>query len=232
MARHSLPKPRLRKGGKTYEIRTRVEGKIVTRSLGTRDYNEALRSVPGVWAELEGLSSNQRHEPRATPSQAPSLPILTIEHVCSLYRDMEIESERCYRKEYASGGINDPVQLARTYRARLERMLESAVARAVVYDFANEKWLLTNLSMSGKGVVRDEESALQAMARTRVQTIRQMIADDEKLEPLALQTVSSSPVKDASVPLLSEVSKKYIQERGAAMSKAVAADLPERRNAA
>lgn len=52
MSRRQLPKPTRRKNSKTYEIRTRINGKIVSKSLKTPDYNEAMQRLPSYFDEL------------------------------------------------------------------------------------------------------------------------------------------------------------------------------------
>lgn len=224
----NMPNPTRRKGSDVYQIRCRVDGKLVNKSLGTTDLKEARRRLPAVYAELVA------QEPQPPTSDALKSPkTLPVAEVCERYRAYLMECETGHRREHTNNILHiadrkflevDYVKLAAQYRARVQGMLNGARAKAVVYDFTHQEWWLTYLSKSGIGDVEDRPAALMALARTGVATYRQILANDEMLEPPAAQMLSSGPAS-ASVPLLSKASELYLDKRKEVMSKAVAADF-------
>lgn len=262
----ALPEPTLRKGGLTYEIRVRVppqarggrfNGSHTTRSLGTRDKAEALRRLPHVYSTLQAefdteaaqlASASQKSVAPATSSvtdptlAAPvkSLPFLSVDEACQLYREYILEGERRTRQEDTesarrnvgrsadgrgwdtSRGWN-PVELAAAFRKRLDRALDVARARAIVHDYSHPLWFVRLLESDGRGVVRDHTTAVREMARTEVQTLRQIIEDDEGLlpssgsSPPSPQAIALLPTASGA-PKLSEFVEKYIAKRGAGLS--------------
>lgn len=235
MSRRRLPKPTQRNGSLTWEIRTRVGGKIVTRSLGTRDYDEALKRLPAAYSELlnqyeraaesNGVKLQKTGDAPDTSRQArqPSLsPTLTISEVCQRYRSYFLECERSFRSESAQGGVTDPAWLARKYRERLQRDLKTARDKAMVHDFEHQDWFLTLLSKSGEGDIRDRYGALMALARTKVATLREIVASDNGLLPVDT-TIPEPKTAGGVPPTLSKLLDKFIAERGTALTAEVAA---------
>lgn len=221
----NMPNPTRRKGSDVYQIRCRVGGKLVAKSLGTSDLKEARRRLPLVHADLLAAT------PKKPVSDVPrSAPRLSIADACQRYRAYLLECETGHRREHTDGILRvankhflqvDHAKLAAEYRARVKRMLKEAHAKAIVRDFEHQEWWLDYLANSGVGEVEDRAGALMTLARTRVATFREIIASDELLEPTLVAPVDAP----ATAPLLSDVSERYIKERGGAMSKAVAADF-------
>lgn len=235
MPRRRLPNPSRRNGALTWEVRCRIGGKVVSRSLGTRDYDEALKRVPKVYAEV--LREIEAPAPAQTPlggklpstpasftleAKPPATATLRVSDACRMYRDYHLECERQHRLEYAAGGIEDPAKLAATYRARLNLQLKTYHAKAVVHDFRHPEWFLTYLSNSGVGDVDDRSGALMALSRTSVATIREIIEHDLVL-PVEDPPLAAQP-KLHPVPVLSKVSEQFIAERGSRMTAEVAGD--------
>lgn len=221
----NMPNPTRRKGSDVYQIRCRVDGKLVNKSLGTADLKEARKRLPAVYAAL--VAEN----PQTPASDAPTSPsALSIAGACQRYRDSLMESERAFRQEHTAGVLAiaaknflpvDHIKLAAEYKAHVNRALNDARAKAVVHDFADQEWWLNYLSKSGVGDVDDRAGALMALARTKVATYRDILANDEMLAPPAAPT----PAPASSAPPLSVLSERYIKECGTKMSKAVAADF-------
>lgn len=227
MGRRRLPTPTQRNGSLTWEIRCRIEGKIVSRSLGTRDYDEALKRVPKVFQELERELAQKESgaiPPRVPPAiqsdeaRSPGPPRLSIEQVCQLYREYKLHDERQFRSEHAQGGIGNPEELAATYKERLEGSLGRARASAIVHDFAHQKWFLTYISRKGIGDVEDYEGALMALARTLVGTYREILDSDANLTSLPPSHTATSKTAPASSPSLLKFTEEFIDERGQAMT--------------
>jgi hypothetical protein len=166
MSRRRLPTPTRRKHALTWEIRCRIAGRVVVRSLGTRDYDTALKRLPDVYRALlgqhESPSTAIRGPTPAPPSpptaDAPQPAVLPMSEACRRYRDDLLHSERTFRTEYAAAGVADPLKLAADYRRRLQERLRLAHARAVVHDFKHQDWFLTYLSKSGLGEVQEGPS--------------------------------------------------------------------------
>lgn len=229
MSRRQLPKPTQREGSLTWEIRARIGGKIRTRTLRTRDYDVALKRVPGVFSQLL-----TQYEDQDTDSVPPAVLIdtvsaapryLSIDEVCQSYRLKYLDGERQHRKEVAGGGIFDPIKTAANYRRGIEIALANARAQAISHDFANEEWYLTYLSRKGLGEVENRDAALLALARTRVETYQEMMRDDLFLLSEAKECAERNLLTAAPrTPLLSSVLEQYIRERGAALTSQVAGE--------
>jgi hypothetical protein len=145
MGRRRLPNPTQRKGSLTWEVRCRVDGRIFSRSLGTRDYDEALKRIPRVYGQLlrehdkTKVTQNATVTPPAligSETSVPQAPRISIEQACQRYREHKLADERQFRTEYAAGGISNPVELAASYEVRLRGALERARAQAIVHDFS------------------------------------------------------------------------------------------------
>ncbi|MBL8883853.1 MAG: site-specific integrase [Hyphomicrobium sp.] len=215
----NMPNPTRRKGSDVYQIRCRVDGKLVNKSLGTADLKEARRRLPAVYAELVA------HKP-----EPPAVNVLSIADVCQRYRDGILDSVRAFRQEHTAGVLAiadknfqavDHAKLAAEYREHVKRALNEARNRAIAHDFANQEWLLTYLANKGVGEVTDRTGALMAMARVGVETYREILETDGMLTA----PTAPNPAPTSTAPLLSQVAERYITERGAAMSRAVAADF-------
>lgn len=233
MSRRHLPKPTQRKGSRTWEIRTRIGGKIATRTLGTRDYDIALRRLPQVYEEL-------LHDHEAKPGNVslivgqpstdrvaevvPAIPLLTIEEACESYRTYLLDCERQFRTENAQARSLEPVALAADYTTRLRRVLREAEAKAIVYDFEHQEWWLTYLSNKGIGEVEDHANALMALARARVSAYRAILQSDRLLDIAIVEPPKPAQVEPTpAVPLLSALLEAYLRERGASLTEQVAA---------
>jgi integrase len=233
MGRRRLPNPTQRKGSLTWEVRCRLDGRIVTRSLGTRDYDEALKRVSRVYEQLlrdHDEAVNLRAGTAVPPALVGSggsklqIPKMSIEQACQRYRDHQLGCEQQFRTEHAAGGIGNPVALAASYEERLKGDLARAHAKAVVHDFANQRWFLTYLSKKGIGEVDDCNGALMALARTLVATYREILENDVCLSPSPIvQSAAPKPQKSA-VPSPLKIVEDFITERGARMTADVAAD--------
>jgi integrase len=233
MGRRRLPNPTRRKGSLTWEVRCRLSGRIVTRSLGTRDYDEALKRVPRVYGQLlrehdqANIPKDATVAPPALVSSAvsvPSAPRISIEQACQRYREHKLANERQFRTEYAAGGIGNPVELAASYEARLRGALERARAQAIVHDFSYQRWFLTWLSKKGIGEVDDFEGAQMALARTLVATYREILENDACLSPTPLVQEAAPKPSKSTVPSPLNLVEDFITERGDRMTAAVAAD--------
>ena len=206
MARKRVPQPRLRKGAKTYEVREKIAGAYRTKTLGTTDYDEALRLFPAVYAALVA----EFESPATVPSTG-----LTVADVCRIRRDEMLASEDAFRDEHARGERQKvsyaPAKLADQYRVRLDRWLKEARSRWTVRDFDHQRAFLHRLKMSGAGAVDDEVGALRALAQTEIRTIKDIIAsDDESGLPVAL---AAEP--NGRVPKLSQYLEAYIKQQKA-----------------
>lgn len=234
MARRQLPRPTRRKGALTWEVRARINGKIISRSLRARDYKLALKRLPRVYDELlrqfEAVVVSSDDPPKKTvPASDSFLAVaqssfgrtLTIPDVCQRYREHLLTCEQGFRRETAQAGVTNAIRLAGQYRERLHENLRTTHAKSIVHDFANQEWFLTYLSNSGQGNVRDRGEALAALARTGVATIREILTNDFVLPD---DVGAPGKVKAASTPpTLSEVLEQYITERGLSMTAEVAA---------
>lgn len=232
-----VPKPRLRKGSKTYEVREVIAGKARSRTLGTTDYREALRRFPVVYAAMLAEFENA---PPTSNAEAPA-PVKTmpLAEASRRYAESLIASEECYRREHG-GGVQarhpllgapyDPVKLARDYHQRLQRWLAEAQSRFTVRDYQHQEWFLQRLAVEGLGDDYDDDApgrlarqmfpdyggALRELARTGVRTIREMIAADEESGvpvPAPDESSKSSPVPANDAPPLSEVVETYIRTK-------------------
>lgn len=89
MPRRQLPKPTQRKGFLTWEIRARIGGKIRTRTLGTRDYDLALKRLPVVFNQLlkqyEDQSTDSVPSAVLVDTMSTALRCLSIDEVCRSY---------------------------------------------------------------------------------------------------------------------------------------------------
>lgn len=238
----ALPEPTLRKGSLTYEIRVRVppaakggrfKGSHTSRSLGTRDKAEALRRLPLVYDDLQAEFDAEAARLDGKPSTASvveavdCLPVLTVDDACIRYRDFILQGEQKNREERVQGAKNSrsfqPVILATEFRKNLDRSLEDARARAIVHDYSHCEWFLAGLEREGIGTVDDRRAALAAMARTKVQTLRKLIDDDEALAPFALPPpatlIGAAVPNQGGVPSLSKFVETHIAKRGSSLSE-------------
>lgn len=210
MPRKRVPQPRLRKGAKTYEVREKIAGAYRTRTLGTTDYEEALRLFPAVYSAMVA-----EHETPAEDAPTATGKGLTVADVCRIRRDELLASEDSFRDEHGQGMRGslhyNPSKLAREYRVRLEGWLKESRSRWTVRDFDHQRAFLHRLKMSGVGEVDDVPGALRALAQTEIRTIKDIIAaDDESGLPVSLAEEPNS-----RVPKLSKYLESYIKQQKA-----------------
>lgn len=231
MSRRRLPKPTQRKGSHTWEIRARVGGKIATRTLGTQDYNIALRRLPQIYEQLlqEAEARSRRTVngaagAAAAPQASAGAKRLPVSEACQRYREYILTCERSFRLENGIARRLDPIKLAADYATRLQRTLREAEAKAIVYDFEHQEWWLNLLSGTGIGEVEDRQGAMVALARTKVAAYREILMNDRLLDIAVAEPVEQVQIAASSdVPPLSVVLDSYISERGASLTEQVIA---------
>lgn len=219
-----VPKPRLRQGGKTYEVREKIAGKVRTRTLATTDYREALRRFPDVFGAM--VAEHENAAP--APSAAAAAPVKTVSlaEACRLYARDLIASEESFRREHGREREHEAVKLAVEYRQRLGRWLTEAQSRFTVRAFDYQEHFLMRLAVEGHDK-RDEETArtlarklfddydgaLRELARAGIRAIREMVAADEESGFPAPVDPAPASAPASGAPLLSEVVETYIKNK-------------------
>lgn len=208
-----MPTPRLRSGGRTYEIRIRVPQEArggrfkathTTRTLSTPDRKadnegDAYRNLPMVYDALQadfeeeatkliGNACQQVNEAHIVAKVDPTF--LTIDDVCRRYRKHILRGEQQARLEYTYGAQAnalttryDPVALAESYSARVKDRLVAARAERVIRDFRNQEWFVTYLEKKGVGRVSDRGKAIRALCEARIRALQLIINDDAGVVP-------------------------------------------------
>lgn len=231
MARRILPKPTRRKGSLTLEIRTRIAGKIRTRTLRTRCYDTALQRVPETFQRMlsdYGQSPLGPSNPHHTSGGA-SLRSLTTSEICEAYRESVSWPERAARargRDVSHRRTSAAVTIAADARKRAELELANARATSLLADHRNEKRFLESLAADGFTTTQTSEDVLQALARTRVETWATLVAQDN--DPIASSAAMTREAARqttlAAAPLLTALGEEYISERGSALTQEAAND--------
>lgn len=234
MAPRQIPRPTRRKGAKTWEIRMRVRGKITTRTLGTRNFKEALERSPEVWkAMLEEpqtptesvISANSNESPLKKP-----LDVLPLSDVSHRYRTYLLDGHLHERKELAAAGVLEPNHLASKFRSELQRRLVNTQNRALVYNFDHQDWYLNFLESTGAGIVKNRNEAREELSRVAVSTMKEMVARDKAIldgtrwSEAKLTPGNVTSLAESAVPTLTGLLEDYIRECGDRMSSERAAE--------
>ena len=228
-----IPAPKRRTGALTYEIRIRVPdeaqggrfGTHTSRTLGTRDKAEAYEALPAVWQQLQnefadealrlsgsGVRDLPAPKPSAPAAVLTALPILSLDEICRMYREMTIQSAWCSRQEHLQWIKTrpvweqpDPQELARRYEASLDEGMAELRARLTTCDLRSEQNFLKSLETSGRGTVVDRDGACIALAMADLQA-RTALRDDFIATRLTNEPNEVAPpvVADQAAPLTAQ----------------------------
>ena len=188
-------------------------GPEINKSLGTKDYEEALERWATQDAAARKLFASEPEEsrPSTTPAdivKAFELELRTLEIAYRLNSTSEF-TDRTKEEEW--------FKVATHYRSRLQEKIATAKMKAVTMNGGEHlRWLMANFRDDVKADTLAE--LCSALIRADIRVHEAMLADDATLLPELVLSRCTPNIENGSAPLLSVFSADYINRRGNGLS--------------